>query len=192
MQQDVRSPGEDQATDVRVLHARQEMLLNAFAEVKGVLKSVEETVAIFKVFDLQIRQQGLDQERLERIFGELSKRVSDMEHSLEKRISEVHDDLSEEVDKVSVATDTIQNRVANKLAWVQGAVAAVTFLGAIMYGFGVWWGGRYVETIEDNDRYIHTMKTLQAEEHLRDSLGDKGKKVVLDEDPVVTRKGRRL
>jgi len=193
MQEDVRQTGESRVPDAQVLHARQEMLFESFAEVKRVLKTVEETVAIFRVFDMQIKQQGLDMDRLTRVVDDLHQRLNDMGPMVEKSINVVRADLSEEIEKAQTTANEVGSKVSNKLSWIQGAVAAVTFLGAIMYGFGVWWGGRYVDIIENGDRYIHTLKTLQAEEHLRSSLGDKPRIEQLENPPVVTRdNGRRL
>lgn len=174
MQHD-RSSGKQQSsdvTDVRVMQAKIEMLFSALDEVKSIVKSVAETVAVIKVFDLQIKQQGEDQDRLELSLKGMEQKAHNLERRLSDAIEDLQSDLSRDIEDASKTAKDVKSTVDTQVAYLKGALAAITFLGAILYGLIVWQGGKYVDTIEATDRFIHTIDTLKVEDHLRNAMSD--------------------
>ena len=182
MQED---PSSSDRSDARIAQARVDMLFDAFDEVKETVKAIAETVSIIKVFDHQIKQHGQDFMRLESDLRETRTKLVESERNLLAAIRQVETDTKAAIETVEEAADNTEGKLRSSLSYVQGAVAAVTLLGALLYAIGVWWASRYIDMTDENTQYIHALKTLGAEEHLRDRLTRPPNTVRLDAAPVV-------
>lgn len=182
MQQD---PSTSDRSDARLAQARVEMLFDAFDEVKETVKAIAETVSIIKVFDHQIKQHGQDFLRLENDLRETRTKLVESERNLLAAIRQVETDTKRAIETVEDTADTTEGKLRTSMSYVQGAVAAVTLLGALLYAIGVWWASRYIDITDDNTRYIHALKTLGAEEHLRDRLTRPPNTMRLEDPPLV-------
>ena len=184
MQHDGRSPG-GHPPDTYVMQARIEQLYQAIADVKTLLRNVEETVSVIKVFDLRIQQQSLDLTRLETDVREYKRLIEDLEERLDSEIEDAKTEASAKIGKVSTLASNTKSTLDRKVSYVQGALAAITALGAILYVIAVWWGSRYIDKADDSERYIHTLRTLDAEQHLKDSMGNVEREKVDPQPKVV-------
>lgn len=170
MKHDALNTGGPAPPDVHVMQAKIEMLFTTFQEVKSVLKSIEETVSILKVFDLQLKQMGGDLARLEDDVRMYSNKLEDIEAEIEAAVKESEDRLQQQVTAAKTTAEDTKNALQSKVSYVQGAVATVALLGALLYAVAIWWGSRVLDTTEDNERYINILKTLEAEQHLRGAM----------------------
>lgn len=186
MQKHDEGTGNRDVPDVNVMHARIQMLFEAFREVKSLLKGIEETVGIIKVFDLQIKQQSSDFSRLEDAVRDYRRHLEQEVTNLEGKISAAKAAMQEDLDAVTTDGLSTKNELDKRVSFMQGVVAAVSILGAVLYGGGVWMANRYIDTVDEQDRYIHTLKTLDAEQHLRDAMAEPPPKYELDVKPTVT------
>lgn len=170
MQQRDNSGRGNSPPDPYVMQAKIDMLFDALVEVKQVLKSIDETVAMIRVYDHQIKQQAENFSRLETDVREFRTRNEDLIRDLEKQIADVSARANQDNDDAVELIGTVKGSVENKVSYVQGAVAAVSVLGAILYAFSIWWGSRYIDMTDGHEKYIQTLQTLHAEDHLRESM----------------------
>ena len=189
MQHERRKTSRNSEPDALVMQAQIEMLFDAFGDIKVVMKSVEETIGLIKVFDVQIKQIGIDLGKQEEIVRKIVAKVDDIEDRYRNRIedakTEFAGDFNERLDKVSTTASETKSLLQSKLSFVSGAVAAVTLLGGLLYGVSVWIASGYIEKTDNHDRYIHTAKTLGLEEHLREVMTRPPKLQLLNPEPVV-------
>lgn len=178
-------PSTSDKADARIAQARVDMLFDAFDEVKETVKAIAETVSIIKVFDHQIKQHGQDFLRLEQDLRETRTKLDESQRNLLVAIRQVESDTKAAIKTVEDTADTTKNSLRSKMSYVQGAIAAVTLLGALLYAIAVWWASRYIDITDDNTRYIHALKTLGAEEHLRENLTRPPNVMRLEDPPVV-------
>ncbi len=186
MQHDDNDRTERRTVDVHVMQARIEMLFEALGEVKTLLKSLDETVSLIRVFDMQIKQQGGDVSRLELDVREYKRNMDALENQIRSDVAEVKRLSSDESDRIKEIAESTKNTLQSKVSYVQGALAGISVLGAILYGATVWFGSRSLEMLEGHDRYVQTLQTLHAEEHLREGMNKAPAQVELDRKPVVT------
>lgn len=175
--------------DIYVMQARIQMLFEALREVKSLLKSIEETVGLIRVFDVQIKQLGSDFSRLEIDVREYKRDLEDLELRLGVDIAEVKKMVKEETDKAKDVAGTTRTAIESKVSYVQGIIAAVTVLGALVYAAAGWWVSRYTSMTDDHNKYIHTLQTLDAEDHLRQSMAKPPTRYDLDTKPKVVGEG---
>jgi hypothetical protein len=162
--------GPDPVAEMRVLQTRVDMLYSTVEEIKDIFKGVAETVGMFKVFDHQIKQQGVDLEKLERIVHEQRSIYGSLEKKLTDAIDDLGSDLERNIEDVSSLAKDTKSTVDTQVAYLKGAIGAVTLLGALIYGWITWQGGKYIETVDESERFMHTLQTLKVEEHLRDAM----------------------
>lgn len=178
-------PSSSDKSDARFAQARVDMLFDAFDEVKETVKAIAETVSIIRVFDHQIKQHDRDFQRFENDLREIRTRVEESQRTMLSAIKQVEKDTMEAVEAVEQTANTAKNNLHGKVSYVQGAIAAVSLLGALLYAILVWWGSKYIEIADENSRYIHALKTLGAEEHLRENLTRPPNAMKLEDPPVV-------
>lgn len=163
-------PSASDKTDARIAQARVDLLFDAFDEVKETVKAIAETVSIIKVFDHQIKQHGQDFLRLEQDLKETRSKLDRSQRNLLAAIRQVESDTKAAIKTVEDNAGATKNNLRSKMSYVQGAIAAVTLLGALLYAIAVWWASRYIAITDDNAQYIHALKTLGAEEYHRENL----------------------
>lgn len=160
--------------DVYLMQAKVEMLFQAFGELKTVLKSIEETVSSIRVFDHQLKQQSQDVLRLQEEIRTLRTTVESQERSVQSALSAAERSLDTKVQESKRIAEQARDELSTRVSYAQGALAGVTLLGAVLYGIAVWWGGRYLASVDSNTHYINALKTLSAEEQLRDLMRGQG------------------
>lgn len=176
--------------DPNVMHARIQMLFEALREVKSLLKGIEDAVGIIKVFDLQLKQQNEEISRLETAIREYRSVLNTEVQKLEEDIRNSRAAATKDLDEVKSNAAGTKSELDKRVSFVQGIIATVSVVAAVAYSFAVWSGGRLIDMTDEHDRYIHTLKTLDAEDHLRKALSAPSR-IDLEVKPVVRSPSQR-
>lgn len=186
--------GYDSSAQVQVLEAKVEMLITALAEIKDQVRTIADTVNILRMLDVQMKQQGEDQKRFLKSLEDMQARLVKSEESITATLNDSIRELGEELAAIKSRVDTVDGDLKDRVSFIKGASWVFSLLGVALYGLLLFMAKGYIENgekssefiqklqnlkIEENIDYIHRMRVLELEGHLRPSSTQTGEPKVV-------------
>lgn len=171
----------DPSSRFRVVHMKIDMVTTALVEVKSALQRLEDSVGVLKLLDVQFQAQKTERERLQRLLEDLDEALGKLRSKLEEELSDSISDLKvlmanlehrleAKIQTTSTDLEALERSYDRKIAFANGAIAAVTLLGVAMFTVLSFIGNRYIDAIDKTDEFRRTMEVLKLEDHLRNAI----------------------
>ncbi len=157
-------------TDIGVLKVRFDNLSATVAEVRDLIKRIDETVGIVRLVQFQTEQNNREFTSLTSKLHDITKQVATLEDDVSEQMAAMQKELEKKITAVSATGTTRENTWKEKYNVFRGVMLAVSAVTMLLSGISVYMVKETTAIIAESYQYTLQLKTIDAIEILKHHL----------------------